>query len=431
MALPEKGSKKLLNAWAFYDWANSVYSLVIASAVFPIFFDQLFVEGETSVHVFGTSVKGTALMSFVTAFAFLIVAFVSPLLSGIADYAGNKKSFLKLFCYIGAVSCMCLYWFDIEPGGIYLSMVCYLFGLVGFWGSLVFYNSYLPDIAYTEQQDAVSARGYSMGYIGSVILLVGVLAVLLGAKSEEEAEVIMRWSFVAVGVWWILFSQYTYYYLPKGNRQNKVTTDVMLNGFRELKKVWHQMGDNITLKRYLGAFFVYSMAVQTVMLVATYFGAQEIKWADADEKRKGLIVSILLIQLVAVAGAILTSKLSARIGNIKALIIINIIWAVICVWAFFIDLPMHFYVTAGFVGLVMGGIQSLSRSTYSKFLPDTQDTASYFSFYDVTEKIGIVIGMVLYGAIDQVFGSMRYSIIFLTLFFIVGIVLLRRVLKKN
>lgn len=428
MVQHEKGSKKLLTAWAFYDWANSVYSLVIASAVFPIFFDALFNDGETDVNIFGASVKGTALISFVTAFAFLVVAFISPLLSGIADYAGNKKSFLKLFCYIGAASCIGLYWFSLD--NIYMSLVCYLFGLVGFWGSLVFYNSYLPDIAFPEQQDAVSAKGYSLGYIGSVILLVGVLAVLMTAPDEQKMQV-MRWSFVAVGVWWIVFSQYSYYHLPKGVKQNKVTGDVLLNGFRELKKVWVQLGENRTLKRYLGSFFVYSMAVQTVMLVATYFGAQEIEWAEGGEKTQGLIISILLIQLVAVAGAVLTSKLSTKFGNIKTLIGINIIWAAICIWAFFIHTPLHFYVTAGFVGLVMGGIQSLSRSTYSKFLPETRDTASFFSFYDVTEKIGIVIGMLLYGAIDQMFGSMRYSIIFLALFFIIGIILLRRVLKKS
>lgn len=427
MAQLEKGSKKLLTAWAFYDWANSVYSLVIASAVFPIFYNQLIPEGE-KLDVFGTQMKGTALISFVTAFAFLIVAFISPLLSGIADYAGNKKSFLKLFCYIGAASCIGLYWFDRE--NLYLSLVCYLFGLIGFWGSLVFYNSYLPDIAYPDQQDAISAKGYSLGYIGSVILLVAVLAVLLSAPNDQKMAV-MRWSFVSVGVWWIVFSQYSYYYLPKAIKKNKVTGDVMLSGFRELRKVWGQLSENITLKRYLGAFFVYSMAVQTVMLAATYFGAEEIEWGNDEAKRKGLIVSILLIQLVAVVGAVITSKLSAKYGNIKTLIGINAVWAVICVCAYFVTLPLHFYITAGFVGLVMGGIQSLSRSTYSKFLPETTDTASFFSFYDVTEKIGIVIGMLLYGAIDQAFGSMRYSVVFLTLFFIVGIFLLLRVLKKR
>lgn len=431
MAQLEKGSKKLLNAWAFYDWANSVYSLVIASAIFPIFYDALFSSNNiTHVPVFGTSIKSTALISFVTAFAFLVVAFISPLLSGIADYAGNKKGFLQMFCYLGGVSCIGLYWFDLD--NLYLSLACYFFGLIGFWGSLVFYNSYLPDIAYPDQQDAVSARGYSMGYIGSVILLVINLAMVMSVEKAEKIEM-MRYSFISVGVWWILFSQYTYYYLPKGNKpQNKVSRDVMFNGFKELQKVWQQLKHNITLKRYLGAFFVYSMAVQTVMLVATYFGAKEIDWGkDSGAKQMGLIVSILLIQLIAVAGAMITSKLSSKYGNIKTLIGINIVWAVICISAFFVTLPIHFYVTAAFVGLVMGGIQSLSRSTYSKFLPETKDTASFFSFYDVTEKIGIVIGMLLYGAIDQIFGSMRYSIVFLTLFFIIGIFLLLRVNRNK
>jgi UMF1 family MFS transporter len=430
MALPEKGSKKLLNAWAFYDWANSVYSLVIASAVFPIFYDQIFPKG-TMVPVFGTTMKSTALMSFTTAFAFLIVAIISPLLSGVADYAGNKKNFLKAFCYIGALSCIGLYWFDSD--NLYFSLVCYLFGLIGFWGSLVFYNSYLPDIAYPEQQDAISAKGYSMGYIGSVILLVLNLAMVMFPKvfHLENAMQAMRISFISVGVWWIGFSQYTYLYLPKGAKANKVTGDVLLNGFKELRKVWAQMGDNRTLKRYLSAFFVYSMAVQTVMLAATYFGAEEIAWPDADAKSMGLIISILLIQLIAVAGALITSKLSAKFGNIKTLIGINIVWAVICTCAYFVTLPIHFYITAAFVGLVMGGIQSLSRSTYSKFLPETTDTASYFSFYDVTEKIGIVIGMLLYGAIDQIFGSMRYSVVFLTVFFVAGVLLLTRVGRKK
>jgi UMF1 family MFS transporter len=428
MSKLEKGSKKLLNAWAFYDWANSVYSLVIASAVFPIFYDVTFPKG-TMIPVFGTTMKSTALMSFTTAFAFLIVAFISPFLSGIADYSGNKKNFLKTFCYIGSLSCIGLYWFSAD--NLYFSLFAYLMGLIGFWGSLVFYNSYLPDVAYPEQQDAVSAKGYSMGYIGSVILLVAVLAILMTAPDENKVQV-MRWSFVSVGVWWILFSQYTYFFLPKGNKNNnKVTSHVLFNGFKELKKVWAQLGDNKQLKRYLGAFFVYSMAVQTVMLAATYFGAEEIAWPDSGAKSMGLIISILLIQLVAVGGAILTSKLSAKIGNIKALIFINIIWAVICVCAYFVTLPLHFYITAAFVGLVMGGIQSLSRSTYSKFLPETTDTASYFSFYDVTEKIGIVIGMGLYGAVDQMFGSMRYSVVFLTIFFVIGVFLLLRVPSKK
>ena len=433
----EKGNSKLLNAWAFYDWANSVYSLVIASAIFPIFYGALFkIKGSLYIDVFGTTLKSTALISFVTAAAFLLVAIISPLLSGIADFVGNKKNFMKFFCYLGAVSCMSLFWFSLE--NIYWSLLAYFLGLVGFWGSLVFYNSYLPDIAFPEQQDNISAKGFSLGYIGSVILLIVNLAMVMkpelfgisGTSGEAKMKA-MRYSFITVGVWWILFSQYTYYYLPKGNKGQKVTKSILFNGFRELQKVWSLLGENLKLKRFLGSFFVYGMAVQTVMIVAVYFGEQEILWASDSEKTTGLIISILVIQLVAILGAIITSKASAKFGNIVTLIFLNCIWALLCVIAFFVTTPIEFYLTAGFVGLVMGGIQALSRSTYSKFLPETNDTASFFSFYDVTEKIGIVIGMCLYGIIDQVTGSPRYSIIFLCFFFITGLLLLLRVRKMN
>lgn len=426
MTLLEKGSKKLLNAWAFYDWANSVYSLVISSAIFPIYYAALFkIQGVSHIEIFGSEIKNTALISFVTALAFLVVAFMSPLLSGIADFAGNKKAFMKFFCYLGGISCIGLYWFNLEQ--IYFSLACYFFGLIGFWGSLVFYNSYLPDIAHTEQQDRISAKGYSLGYIGSVILLIINLVMVMGADDENKVSM-MQYSFVMVGIWWIGFAQYSFYFLPKGNKNSeKVSRKILLNGFKELKKVYTQLGENIALKRYLGAFFVYSMAVQTVMLVATYFGEQEIAWGDDAEKTTGLIISILVIQLIAVLGATLTSKASEKFGNIPSLIVINIIWVAICIVAYFIYLPLHFYITAAFVGLVMGGIQSLSRSTYSKLLPKTTDTTSFFSFYDVSEKIGIVIGMALYGFIDQITGSMRNSIVFLATFFIVGVLLLFRV----
>lgn len=425
-----KGDKRLLNAWAFYDWANSVYSLTIVSAVFPIFYESLFAKDQHYIDAFGLHLKNSALISFITAFAFLVVSFISPLLSGIADYVGNKKSFMKFFCYLGALSCIGMYWFDLE--NIYAGLAFYFLGLIGYWGSLVFYNSYLPDIAFEEQQDRISAKGYSLGYIGSVILLIINLAMIMTAEGEAKMEA-MRYSFVMVGIWWILFSQYTYYYLPKGSKEinQKLTKSVVFNGFKELKKVWALLQQNIPLKRYLGGFFVSSMAVQTVMLVATYFGAQEIQWSSKEEGTIGLIICILLIQLVAVIGAVITSRASEKFGNIPTLIVINSIWVVFCVIVFFIYLPMHFYIAATIAGFVMGGIQALSRSTYSKLLPETEDTASFFSFYDVAEKIGIVIGMCVYGIIDQITGSPRSAIVVLGAFFVTAIFLLRRIPKKG
>ena len=437
MAKFKKGSKKLLNAWAFYDWANSVYTLTIASTIFPIFYGTLnFIDGDR-VQAFGLEIKNTALISFVTAFTFFVVALTSPILSGVADYIGNKKAFMKFFCYLGGIGCIGLNWFSLDY--IHLSLLFYFFGLMGYWGSLVFYNSYLPDIAYPKQQDRVSAKGFSMGYIGSVLLLVINLTMVMKPEwfgitgtPEETAVKAMRYSFITVGLWWMLFSQYTFYVLPKGvSNGHKVTKDVLMNGFKELNLVWQALKQNLVLKRYLYAFFVYSMAVQTIMLVATYFGEQEIAWGTDQQKTMGLIVSILVIQIVAILGAVLTSRASEKFGNIKTLIAINFIWMVLCFAAYFVTQPIEFYVTASFVGLVMGGIQSLSRSTYSKFLPETKDTTSYFSFFDVSEKVGIVIGMVIYGTIDQVTGSMRNAIVFLFIFFLIGIILLFRVLKTK
>lgn len=426
----EKGSKKLLNAWAFYDWANSVYTLTIASSIFPIFYSALFISEVKRVTAFGYEFKSTALITFVTAFTFLVVAIISPILSGIADYVGNKKNFMKFFCYVGSAGCIGLYWFDLDR--IHLSLLFYFMGLIGYWGSLVYYNSYLPDIAFEEQQDSISAKGFSMGYIGSVLLLIINLAMVMSQETGEEKMQMMRYSFITVGIWWALFSQYTFYVLPKGvSSGHKVTKSVVLNGFRELKGVWKQLKENLRLKRYLYAFFVFSMAVQTIMLVAVYFGEEEIAWGSDDAKTTGLIVSILVIQLVAILGAVLTSRASSKFGNIKTLIGVNFIWMALCFYAYFMETPTQFYVAASLVGLVMGGIQSLARSTYSKFLPETEDTTSYFSFFDVAEKIGIVIGMLIYGFIDQITGSMRNSILFLFVFFLMGIILLFRVPKQE
>jgi len=458
MDQPEKGSKKLLNAWAFYDWANSVYTLTIASSIFPLYYASLFAGAlEKNVEAFGMVFKSTALITYLTAFTFLVVTFTSPILSGIADYVGNKKSFMKFFCYMGGLGCIGLFWFSLDH--IYLSLLFYFMGLLGYWGSLVFYNSYLPDIAFPEQQDRISAKGFSWGYIGSVILLVINLVMILypdifgfdtsisdkireTGSEQEITEALkeannrasvdaMRVSFIMVGIWWVLFSQYTFMVLPVGiSKGKKVTKDVVFNGLRELRQVWSQLHENLRLKRYLVAFFVFSMAVQTIMLIAVYFGEEEIAWGDADAKTMGLIGSILIIQLVAVLGAWLTSRASSKFGNIKTLIFVNFIWMSLCVYAYFMVSPIQFYIAASIVGFVMGGIQSLARSTYSKFLPETKDTTSYFSFFDVAEKIGIVIGMGIFATIDQITGSMRNAILFLFIFFLVGIVLLFRVPKN-
>lgn len=433
-----RGHKKLLKAWILYDWANSVYSLTIVSAVFPIFYGLLFkIAKITHIEIFGISFKNTAVITFVTSLAFLVVVLVSPILSGIADYLGNKKTFMKFFCYLGAISCIGLYWFSLED--IYFGLTCYFLGVVGFWGSIVFYNSYLPDIALPEQYDEVSAKGFIMGYLGCTTLLIFNLAMVMypsffGIRGDETQATLtaMKISFVTVGIWWITFSQYSFRYLPDFEKgRGKINKNIIFNGYKELRGVWRRLKESNRLKMFLFAFFVYSMGVQTIMLVATYFGEQEIRWKGTEERTLGLIVSILIIQIVAIFGARLTVVTVKKMGQVPVLIILNCIWIVICLVAYFIYLPAHFYITAMLVGMVMGGIQTLSRSTYSNYLPETKDTTSFFSFFDVAEKIGIVIGMGIYGFIDQFTNNMRNSVVFLVLFFGFGVFLLLKVLRME
>ena len=433
-----KGDKKVLRAWAFYDWANSVYPLVIGTAVFPIFYGELFVESDY-IDFLGINYKNTALIQHITSLVFLLLAFLIPILSGIADFLGNKKNFMKFFCYLGSASCVGLYFFDLE--NIYLGLSFYFLALFSFWASLVFYNSYLPDIAFPKQQDRISALGYSYGYVGSVLLLIFNLAMImvpeffgLSNSNGEGSIQAMRISFLLVGFWWAGFSQYTFYHLPQNlndvNKKDAFKKSVIFSGFLELKEVWKILIKDISVKKFLIAFFTFSCALQTIILIATYFGEQEILWGE-NEKFLGLILSMLIIQLIAIFGAWLTARVSEKIGNIKTLISLNIIWFILCLVAYFVKYPIEFYIIAGFVGLVMGGTQALSRSTYSKLIPDTNNTCSYFSFYQMSMIVSVVLGTFMSGIVDQLTGSLRNSIIIFAVIFIFGALLLRNVKMKN
>ncbi|MCC6252743.1 MAG: MFS transporter [Bacteroidia bacterium] len=439
MPLLLKGDKKLIRAWATYDLANSVYNLVITATIFPIYYNAVTTEkndaGEVinnTVNFLGISFKNTALYEYSLAFAYLVVVLFSPLLSGVADYGGSKKKFMQIFSYMGAGACLLMFFFDKDS--VSLGIILAIVACMGYSGSMVFYNAYLPEIAYPEQQDKVSAKGFSMGYWGSSILLVINLVMIKNYEmfhisSAAEAT---RISFLTVGIWWAGFAQIPFYYLPKGEKINHKRT-TLANGYHELMKVWNELKHNKQLKRYLAAFFIYSMGVQTVMLVATLFGSTEIKDTDGSGMDSGkLITVILIIQFVAMGGAHLFSYISRKAGNLLTLKIATVFWAIICALTYaLVYTPMHFYLVAMGVGLVMGGIQSLSRSTYSKMLPETYDHTSYFSFYDVCEKMSIVLGMACFALITENSSTMRTPILILVLFFLVGFLLLFRVPQKE
>jgi len=424
--MEQKNDKKVIRSWAFFDWANSAYNLVITSTIFPAYYTIITSDKDNNtidyVTFMGMRFINSALYNYALAFAFLVIALLSPVLSSIADTRGNKKLFMQIFTYIGGLACCGLYFFEIET--LQLGVVLFVLAAIGYWGSLVFYNAYLPEIATPDQQDRVSAKGYAYGYVGSIILqLICFVFVFFpatfGLSPGSQAP---RLSFLLVGIWWMLFAQIPFRKLPEGSPDlQKAGSSWLTSGFTELKKVWQQLKHMPYLKRFLTAFFFYSMGVQTVMLIATIFGEKQLHLPT--EK---LIGTILLLQLVAIPGAMLMSWLSRRyFGNVKVLIGVVVIWIFCCIGAYYIKTEMQFYYLAAVVGLIMGGIQSLSRSTYSKFLPqESPDHTSFFSFYDVTEKVALVIGMFSFGYIEEFTGSMQNSLIALAAFFVVGLIFL-------
>jgi UMF1 family MFS transporter len=425
----QTASKKVINGWAMYDWANSVYNLVITTTFFPVMFNMI--TGPESekfkghIPFLGRTFVNTALKDYSLAFAYLIIVLLFPILSSIADLRGNKKSMMRFFCYMGAICCSLLYFFD--ENHVTLGIVCFALAAIGFYGSLIFYNSYLPEIAAPEDQDRVSAKGFSMGYIGSVILqLIGFGLVVMMPNSYLPLKI----TFLLVGVWWIGWAQIPFSRLPKGTPavvdSNK---NIFSNGFIELKKVVKQLSGMPVLKRFLFAFFFYNMGVQTIMLAATDFGSKVLKLDSTT-----LIITVVIIQLVAIIGAIVMSKLSARYGNLPVLLFTVILWIGVCSYGYFMHNKMEFFILATAVGLVMGGIQSLSRSTYSKLMPETRDTTSFFSFYDITEKIAIVIGLFIFGFIEEQTmgaGGMRNSVLAVLSFFVIGGVILLFTISKQ
>ncbi|MBC8052624.1 MAG: MFS transporter [Sphingobacteriaceae bacterium] len=427
--MQEKNNKGTIRAWAMFDWANSAYNLVITSTIFPAYYTIITTTAEhgDKVKFFGMSFVNTALANYSLSVAYLIMAVLLPVLSGIADARGNKKSFMKAFTWLGALACMALYFFKLDT--LELGVICSAIAAMGYIGGVMFSNSYLPEIATVDQQDKVSAQGFSYGYIGSVLLQIICFVFVLKPElfGITDASFPPRLSFLLVGIWWIGFAQIPFNKLPEGTASaTRATSNAFKSGYQELAKVWRQLKEIKLLKRFLYAFFFYSVGVQTIMLVATAFGAKVLRMETSE-----LIATILIIQLVAIAGANLMSMLAKRIGNIKVLMFVVAIWIGVCIVAYFIESKMQFFALAGLVGLIMGGIQSLSRSTYSKLLPvNTHDTASFFSFYDVTEKVAIVIGLATFAFIEE-HSNIRNSALGLTVFFITGLIMLFIVLKTK
>ena len=425
-----KGDKRMVRGWVMYDWANSVYQLTIASAIFPIYYNTVTRTGDNfTVSFFGAPIINTVLYSWAIAAAYLLVAIGSPLFSSMADYTGRRKAFMRAFTMIGAIACGALFFFD--KNHIELGIIAFALGTVGYGGSIVFYNSFLPVIANHEDQDRISARGYSMGYLGGVVLLLFNLLMIMkpgffGIAADSSLPA--RISFLSVFVWWLGFSQITFSRLPKYTFRKRMKREsVLTNGYKELRVVFNQIKKSYKLSMYLTGFFFLMMGVLTTMFMAATYGEKEM-----GLKEDVLIPTILVIQLVGMLGAWMFARISEKLGNMRALMITIVAWTFICIGAYFITNTIQFVTAAFFIGIVMGGSQSLARSTYSKMLPeDTTDHTSFFSFYDVMEKLATVAGTFSFGVIEAITGSMRYSVLAITVFFLLSLIFMFLLLKRT
>ncbi len=418
-----KNNKKTIWAWAMFDWANQSYNMVITSTIFPAYYVAITANSKNGdmVTFFGHQYVNTVLSNYILGLSYLLIVIMLPVLTSIADYKGHKKLYMQVFTWMGSLACAGLFFFTTDT--FEFSMICFGIASIGYCGGFVFYNSYLPQIATIDKQDAVSAKGFIYGFAGSIVVqVICFLFVLSPATFGITDEALpARISFLIVGIWWLGFSLIPFYLLPKGTpNAGSHNYNVFTGGFKELAKVWHNVKQLPLLKRFLPAFFFYSVGVQTIMLVAANFGAKELRMSE-----ESLISIILIIQLVAIIGASFTAKLSAAYGNTRVLAAIVFIWALICAGVYFVANATQFYVAAVLVGIVMGGVQSLSRSTFSKYIPlNIPDTASYFSFYDVTEKLSIVTGLFTFGFVESLTHEMRDSALVLDCFFVIGLGLL-------
>lgn len=405
-----------------FDWANSAYNLVITSTIFPVYYTVITTTKEhgDKVLFFGKTFVNTALSNYALAVAYLLMALSLPLFSSLADLHGTKKFFMKLFTYMGGAACAGLFFFRLES--LELGVICFAVAAMGYIGGVMFSNAYLPLIASVEQQDRVSAQGFAYGYIGSVILQIICFVFVLKGEwfGISDPSFAPRLSFLLTGLWWIGFAQIPFKHLPesKGLSQLKGYGNIR-SGYQELARVFSKIRNMPQIRRFLSAFFFYSVGVQTIMLVAASFGEKVLHLGTSR-----LISIILIIQLVAIAGAYLMSSLARRVGNVQVLIFTVLVWAGVCFAAWKIQTELQFYIIAVVVGLVMGGIQSLSRSTYSKYIPEgAADTASFFSFYDVTEKLAIVFGLACFAFIEER-SNIRNSALTLSVFFFIALILL-------
>jgi len=426
-------NKREIFGWAMYDWANSAFSTTIGTVFLGPYVAALAAKAASAAQdgvarIFGIPIAPDSFFPYCISFSVGMQVLFLPILGAIADYSHRRKQMMQLFASIGAVATMLMF-FTTAPLW-WLGGLLFIVANLAFGAALVFYNSYLPDIASEDQRDRVSSYGWAMGYLGDGLLLIlNLILFLMSDKIGIPKDLAIRINLASAGVWWLTFSFFTWTrlrsrhaakQLPKGENYARV-------GFKQLWSTIKEMKNFPETLKYLLAYFLYNDGIQTVIAISSTFAAAPLIRGGVGMDQSTLIVVILMIQFMAFAGALLWGRLAGWVGAKRSIIVSLVIWSGVVTYAYFglkgESRVLEFFILGAVIALVLGGSQAISRSLYSQIIPSGKQ-AEYYSFYEISERGTSWIGPLLFGLVNQVFGSLRPAILSLIFFFVMGLIFL-------
>jgi UMF1 family MFS transporter len=430
---PSINDKREIFGWAMYDWANSAFSTTVGTVFLAPYVANLAAEAakpyaDGLARLAGVPVAPDSFFPFCVSISVGLQVLILPILGAIADYSHLRKQMMQLFAVLGAVATVALF-FTTAPVW-WLGGLLYIIANLAFGAALVFYNSYLPDIASPDQRDKVSSYGWAMGYLGGALLLVVNLALyLLHNKIGLAADTAVRINLASAGLWWLGFSFFTWVRLRPRHAAKRIPAgeNYVSVGFKQLWGTLKGVRRFPETLKFLLAYFLYNDGIQTVIAVSATFAAAPLLRGGLEIGQSTLTIVILMIQFMAYFGALLWGRLAGRIGAKQSILVSLVIWAGVVIYAY-IGLRgdtrvVEFFILGGCIAVVMGGSQAISRSLFAQMIPASRE-AEYYSFYEVSERGTSWIGPFLFGMMNQVFGSLRPAILSLIFFFVMGLIVL-------
>lgn len=428
---PHIVKKREIFGWAMYDFANSAFATTILAVIFNHYFATVVAGGERGVEFFGFRLHGASLFTFSISLSMLISAILAPFLGAVADASASKKRFLLIFCYMGVLFTGLLYF--VGEGNYWRGAIFFILANIGFAGGNVYYNAFLPEISTDKNIGRISGLGWALGYIGGGALLALNLIMLKypNLLGLGEGFFSVQDCFLSVSLWWFVFSLPTFFLLRE--RAQKIPlpaeTGYLKEGYQRLRRTFGRIRTFRELTKFLVAYLIYNEGIETVIVMASIFGADVLKMETGE-----IILFFLMVQGIAFFGSLLFGFLADALGNKRTIIISLAIWSLIVIWAFRLGIIWHpkteYWVLGILTGIVLGGSQAASRSLQGVFTPDA-NSAEFFAFYGVSGKFASIFGPLIYGILIALTGSVQSGILSVLVFFVVGGILLWTVNEKK